>query len=293
MQKIVPFLWFENSAEEAVNFYISVFKNAKTGKIMRYGDVGPGLKGTVMSAEFQIEGQDFIALNGGPYFTYSPAVSLFVNCRTSEELDELWNSLSEGGKVLMELDRYPFGERYGWFFDRFGVPWQLNLSFSTQKIMPFLMFTGEQQGKAEEAINFYTSIFKNSNIAEIEHCGKGGNGPEGIIKRATFSLEGQEFMAIDSNQEHSFPFKQAISFFVNCETQDEVDELWEKLSDGGEKIQCGWLADKFGMPWQIVPTILGKMLSDEVTEKSNRVMEAMLKMNKIDIETLKRAYDQG
>jgi predicted 3-demethylubiquinone-9 3-methyltransferase (glyoxalase superfamily) len=156
MQKIIPFLWFDNNAEEAMNFYLSIFKNSKIGSVTRYGDAGPGPKGTVMSATFQLNGQDFIALNGGPHFTFSPA----------------------------------------------------------------------------------------------------------------------------------------ISFFVNCETQQEVDELWEKLSAGGERQQCGWLKDKYGLSWQIIPSALGEMLQDKDTAKAQRVMEAMLKMNKIEIKALQHARDQ-
>lgn len=153
-----------------------------------------------------------------------------------------------------------------------------------QKITPFLWF----DGKAEEAMNFYTSIFKNSKIGSISHYGEEGPGPKGTVMSATFQLEGREFIALNGGPQ--FTFSPAISFFVNCETQEEVDELWEKLSEGGEKIRCGWLRDKFGLSWQIIPTALGEMLQDEDPEKSSRVMQAMLQMDKIEIKDLKRAY---
>lgn len=153
-----------------------------------------------------------------------------------------------------------------------------------QKITPFLWF----DGKAEEAMNFYTSIFKNSKIGGISHYREEGPGPKGTVMSVTFQLEGQEFIALNGGPQ--FTFSPAISFFVNCETQEEVDELWEKLSDGGEKIRCGWLRDKFGLSWQIIPTALGEMLQDEDPEKSSRVMQAMLQMDKIEIKDLKRAY---
>jgi predicted 3-demethylubiquinone-9 3-methyltransferase (glyoxalase superfamily) len=156
-----------------------------------------------------------------------------------------------------------------------------------QKITPFLWF----DGKAEEAMNFYTSIFKNSKIGSVTRYGEEGPGPKGTVMTATFQLAGQEFMALNGGPQ--FTFSPAISFFVNCETQEEVDELWEKLSEGGEKNRCGWLTDRFGVSWQIVPSALGVMLRDKDAAKSRRVMRAMLQMDKIDIERLRRAYDQG
>ncbi len=155
-----------------------------------------------------------------------------------------------------------------------------------QKITPFLWF----DGKAEEAMNFYVSIFKNSKTGRITRYGEGGLGPKGTVMSATFQLDGQEFMALNGGP--LFTFSPAISFFVNCKTQEEVDELWEKLSEGGEKHQCGWLKDKYGVSWQIIPSALGEMLSDTDTEKSKRVMKAMLQIHKIDIKSLKQAYEQ-
>jgi predicted 3-demethylubiquinone-9 3-methyltransferase (glyoxalase superfamily) len=189
----------------------------------------------------------------------------------------------------MDLQKYPFSEKFGWVEDKFGLTWQLNLAKRAQKITPFLLYVG-QQGQAEEAMRFYTSVFRNSGISTIARFGKGEPGAEGTVKHAVFSLEGQEFMAMDGGMGHAFGFTEAISLFVNCETQKEVDELWEKFTAEGTKIQCGWLKDKFGVTWQIIPTDLGRMLGDKDPEKSKRVMNAMLKMDKLDIATLKRAY---
>jgi predicted 3-demethylubiquinone-9 3-methyltransferase (glyoxalase superfamily) len=155
-----------------------------------------------------------------------------------------------------------------------------------QKITPFLWFDSQ----AEEAVNFYTSIFKNSKILHVARYGEVGPGPNGSVMTVAFQLDGQEFLALNGGP--YFKFNEAISFVVNCETQKEVDELWEKLSEGGEKVQCGWLKDKYGVSWQIVPSILGKMLTDPDPAKSQRVMKAMLQMKKIDIEGLKKAYDE-
>ena len=154
-----------------------------------------------------------------------------------------------------------------------------------QKITPFLWF----DGKAEEAVNFYVSIFKNSRIVSITRFGKAGPGKEGSVMSATFQLEGQEFFALNGGPQYSFT--PAISFFVNCETQAEVDELWEKLSEGGKKERCGWLKDKYGLSWQIIPSVLGKLLHDPDAAKANRVMQAMLQMDKLDINRLQQAYD--
>jgi predicted 3-demethylubiquinone-9 3-methyltransferase (glyoxalase superfamily) len=156
-----------------------------------------------------------------------------------------------------------------------------------QKITPFLWF----DGKAEEAMKFYVSIFKNSKVGSVTRYGEKGPGPKGTVMSATFQLDGQEFFALNGGP--LFTFSPAISFFVNCETQEEVDELWEKLSEGGEKQKCGWLKDKYGLSWQIIPSVLGKMLQDKDPDRSRRVMNAMLQMDKIDIETLKQAYDHG
>ena len=156
-----------------------------------------------------------------------------------------------------------------------------------QKITPFLWFNDQ----AEEAMNFYTSIFKNSKIGSISRYGEGGPGQPGSVMTANFELDGQEFMVLNGGP--LFTFTEAISFFVNCETQAEVDELWTKLTEGGEESQCGWLKDKYGLSWQIVPSVLGELLNDPDAEKAGRVMNAMLQMKKIDIAGLRAAYEQG
>ena len=156
-----------------------------------------------------------------------------------------------------------------------------------QKITPFLWF----DGNAEEAMNLYVSIFKNSKVVSVTRYGEAGPGPKGTVMSATFQLEGQQFYALNGGPQYKFT--PAISLFVSCETQKEVDELWNKLSAGGHKDRCGWLQDKYGLSWQIIPSVLGKMLGDKDPAKANRVMTAMLQMDKIDIKKLKQAYDQG
>jgi predicted 3-demethylubiquinone-9 3-methyltransferase (glyoxalase superfamily) len=155
-----------------------------------------------------------------------------------------------------------------------------------KKITPFLWF----DGKAEEAMNFYVSIFQNSKVLGVTRYGEAGPGPKGTVMTASFQLNGQEFTALNGGPQ--FTFSPAVSFVVNCETQQEVDELWEKLSAGGEQLNCGWLKDKYGLSWQVIPTVLVELLQDKDGEKSQRVMKAMLQMNKIDIKTLQHAYEQ-
>ena len=295
MQKIVPCLWFDNNAKEAVNFYSLVFKNSRVGKELRYEEEGAKVsgmpEGSVMTVDFWLREQQFVALNGGPLFKFTPAVSFLVNCNTQEEIDELWEKLSPGGKVLMEFGKYPFSEKFGWVEDRFGISWQLTLTDNAQNIAPCLMFTGKQNGKAEEAINFYVSLFENSTIGGVYRYGAGEGGEEGTIKHAIFSLNGVEFRAMDSNLKHSFTFSEAISFSVNCTSQEEIDKFWEKLSDGGEEMDCGWVKDKYGVTWQIVPSVLDKMISDKDREKVKKVMHVMLQMKKLKIDDLKKAYE--
>jgi predicted 3-demethylubiquinone-9 3-methyltransferase (glyoxalase superfamily) len=292
-QKIVPFLWFDNNAEEAVNFYTSCFENSKIESKSYYDEAAAKASGqakdTLMTASFRLNGQEFIALNGGPVFKFTPAISFFVNCKTEKGTDELWKKFSNGGTVLMELKAYPFSKKFGWIQDKFGLSWQLNFTGSEQKISPLLMFTGAQHGKAEEAMNFYTSLFKDAAIKQVFRYEAGEPGEQGKVKHATFSLAGENFMAMDSNIEHAFSFTPAVSFFVYCETQKEIDFFWEKLTQDGKEVECGWLEDKFGISWQIVPTVMFKLLNNPDHERAKRAMQAMLKMKKLDIATLERA----
>lgn len=292
-QKIVPFLWFDDNAEEAVKFYISCFKNSKAGSISRYDEASAKAsgrpEGSVLTASFQLNGQEFIALNGGPVFKFTPCISFFVDCETEEETNEIWEKLSKNGKVLMEFKTYPFSKKYGWVEDQFGLSWQLNFTGGKQKINPLLMFTGKQAGKAEEAINFYTSLFKNSEVTNIFHYGAEQKENEGNVVHARFSLDGEEFMAMDSGVEHDFTFNPAVSFFVYCDTQNEINYFWEKLTDGGKEVECGWLEDKYGVSWQIVPAKMFNLLNNPDRERAKRAMKAMMKMKKLDIKMLEEA----
>jgi predicted 3-demethylubiquinone-9 3-methyltransferase (glyoxalase superfamily) len=295
-QKITPFLWFDNQAEDVAHFYTSIFGNSKINFVTHYGAAAERAvgvkKGSIMTVAFQIEGQEFVALNGGPVFNITPTISFFVHCNSIQEIDALWVKLSEGGTVMMKLDRYPFSEKYGWIQDKFGVSWQLILPGRKQKIAPCLMFAGNQHKKAEEAINFYISVFPNSKIIQLERY-KADQGPEGAIIHSRFTLDGQEFIAMDSHQELSYNFNPAVSMVVDCETQEDIDYYWEKLSEGGDEMaqQCGWLKDKYGVSWQIVPTGWSDIMLDP--EKSEKAMEAVFQMKKIDIKTVQRAMENS
>lgn len=304
-QKITANLWFDDQAEEAAQFYTSVFKNSKMGRISRYGKEGYEIhgkpEGTVLTVEFELEGQSFTALNGGPQFKFTPAISFMVNCTEKEEVDALWEKLSEGGTVLMPLDAYPFSERYGWIQDKYGLSWQLILSDLERsdpagdkrpKFTPSLLFVGDNCGKAEEAMQHYLSIFKDSGIGNVYRYGAGQE-PDSAdsIMYADFVIGNQWFAVMDSAGEHHFTFNEATSLMVNCDNQEEVDYYWSALGEGGDdKAQvCGWLKDKYGVSWQIVPNLLAELMTDPDPSKSQNVMKAMLQMKKLDINQLKQA----
>jgi len=297
---IVPNLWFDREAEQAATFYASVLKDSHVGRVVRASKAGfeiTGLsEGTVMTVEFELAGQRFVAINGGPLFKFNPSISFMVAWATEDEVDAIWGKLFEGGSALMELGSYPFSERYGWVQDRYGLSWQVTYSGQRpiiQKITPSLMFTGDNYGKAEAAVNFYTSVFHDAGVDAISRYGKGHEPDREVaINYASFSLEGQQFAAMESALEHNFTFNEAISLMIECQTQPEIDHYWDKLtSEGGQESVCGWLKDRFGVSWQVTPAVLGQMLGDRDAAKVERVTNAFLKMRKFDIAALKRAFE--
>ena len=292
MQKISPFLWFEKDAADVASFYTSIFKDCKIKNTVILHDTPSG---TVEVVTVELLGQQFTFMAAGPLFKFTPAVSFLVACAAPEQVDLLWEKLSVGGTPLMPLDKYPFSERYGWVQDKYGVSWQLMFMGDSpikQPIIPTLMFVGTQAGKAEEAIKFYRSVFHNTAIDHILRYGKEEEpDKEGTIKHAGFTLEGYEFAAMDSAHAHNFSFNEAISFEVHCENQEEVNYYWGKLSADPRAEQCGWLKDPYGVSWQIVPTILKKMLQDSNSDKVARITRTILEMKKFDIAALQRAFD--
>jgi predicted 3-demethylubiquinone-9 3-methyltransferase (glyoxalase superfamily) len=292
MQKITTHLWFDKEAKEAAEFYTSVFENSKI-KDMTTLDNTPS--GSVDMVTIELSGQEFTLLSAGPLFKFNPSVSFLVACQTKDEVDAFWEKLSEGGAVLMELGEYPFSEKYGWTQDKYGLSWQVMFMGERkikQKITPTLMFVREVCGKAEEAINFYASLFNNAKVGEILRYGRGEEpDKEGTVKHAAFMLLGQEFAAMDSARSHNFTFNEAISLMVHCDTQEEIDYYWGKLTADPKAEQCGWLKDKYGLSWQIVPSIMDEMFKEKDEKKIARVTQAFLKMKKFDIDALKWAYE--
>ena len=299
MQKITPHLWFDTQAREAAEFYSSLYPNSAITNVTTLSGTPSGDCDVV---SFKLAGQSFMAISAGPLFRFNPSVSFQVRCSREEEVDALWERLSQGGKVLMPLDRYPFSARYGWLEDRYGLSWQLMHTAATeigQTIIPALMFVGGISGKAEAAINSYVSIFRSapggtgSEDTKAEVLARYGTGEEpdaaGTTRYARFWLRGYEFAAMDSAREHKFAFNEAVSFLVPCDTQDEIDYLWEKLSADPNAGQCGWLKDKYGLSWQIVPVTMGELLAGGDKKSIDRVTQAFLKMKKFDIAALTRA----
>jgi predicted 3-demethylubiquinone-9 3-methyltransferase (glyoxalase superfamily) len=290
MQRITPHLWYEKEAVEAAEFYSSVLPDSKVTGVSTLYNTPSGDTDIVW---FQLCGQSFQAISAGPLFKFTPAISFLVSCNSKEEVDEIWNKLSEGGKALMPLDSYPFSDRYGWTEDRYGLSWQVMLADRgvTQRITPTLMYVGDVAGKAEEAVSFYTSVFPNSKVGDIDRYGNGEEpDEEGTVRHAEFTLGGYEFAAMDSAREHNFGFNEAISIMAYCEDQNEIDRYWDALSAVPEAEQCGWLKDKFGVSWQIVPIAMDEMLADGTEEQIARVTEAFLPMKKLDLAGLQRAY---
>lgn len=281
--KIYPCLWFDGKGKEAAEFYCSAFETSQIT-----ADTG-------LVQIFELGGKKFMALNGGPMFKINPAISFFVICKTAEEADTKWKHLSEGGIVMMPMNSYPWSTKYGWCQDKYGVNWQIMLPLPSQEIskdaqssiFQSMMFTQEKSGKAEEAIAFYTAVFPGSTTDMIARYEKGEPDVEGYIKHARFSLCGETFAIMDSSGPHPFTFNEGLSFVVDCKDQEEVDYYWSKLTaDGGQESMCGWLKDKYGVSWQIAPTILGELIGSPDKEKASKAMQAMLKMKKIIIADL-------
>lgn len=291
--RIVPHVWFGSDAKEIAEFYVSVLPDSKIHSTAVLPDTPSGATTVVM---LDLCGQEFQFLSAGePLFNITPAISFLIQCASSAEVDSIYNALSVGGTPLVPLGSYPFSERFAWFADKYGLTWQVSVSDRAniiQRVIPSFMFVREQLGKAEEAVHFYTSVFPNSHIDHILHYSE-DEPPDapGTVKFASFRLGGMEFSAMDSAQPHEFTFNEAISIIVYCDTQAEIDYYWDKLSAVPEVEMCGWLKDRFGVSWQIVPSAMDRMMTDPDAEKVARVTEAFLKMKKFDLAELERAYE--
>lgn len=278
-EKITPCLWFNGQAKEAAALYCAVFANAKISAQ------------SPMVTAIDVSGQSITLLDGGPMYKPNPSISFYYICEKAEEFDRIWNAFSKDGMVMMPAGKYPWGEKYGFVSDKFGISWQLalgNIRDVGQKITPCLMFTGNQYGRAEEAITLYTSIFEKPKVDGILRFGKNElPDEEGKVKHAQIALNGQKLMLMDSARPHAFTFSEGVSLTVHCETQAEIDYYWEKLTERGEESMCGWLKDRFGVSWQILPTILSKIMSDPA--KAGKAAQAFMAMRKINIEQIVQA----
>ena len=299
MQTITPHLWYDQEAREAAGFYTTVFPNSSITNVTTLHNTPSGDCDVV---SFQVWGYAFQAISAGPLFTFNPSISFMVNFDPAQDpeaqtrIDTVWAKLVAAGKVLMPLDTYPFSERYGWVQDQYGLSWQLILTNPEGEarplIIPTLMFAGNVCGKAEEASDFYLSVFKNSRRGAIARYPAGMEPDrEGTVMFTDFKLEGQWFAAMDSARMHDFTFNEAISFIVHCDTQAEIDYYWEALSAVPEAEQCGWLKDKYGVSWQIVPTAMDALLASGDQEQVARVTAAFLSMKKFDLAALMHAAE--
>lgn len=297
MQKITPHLWFDKQARESAEFYVRIFPESKITNINTIHNTPSGDCDVV---SFHLWGHDFQSISAGPYFKLNPSISFMVNFDPSQDtqavarIDEIWNKLIEGGKILMPLMEYPFSKRYGWVEDKYGVSWQLILTNPEGEPRPTIMtsflFAEEACGKAEAATDYYISVFENAKRGALTRYGAGREpDKEGTIMFTDFMLNGQWFVAMDSAYKHGFTFNEAVSLIVHCDTQEEIDYFWSKLSAVTASEQCGWCKDQFGVSWQITPSHMDELMKGEDAAATQRKTQAMLQMKKIDIEGLKNA----
>lgn len=308
-QRIVPHLWYDREAEEAARFYASIFPESKVESVVTLEGTPSGDAHIV---SFELWGQRFEAISAGPLFKFNPSISFIVNfdpllfgedasakADARRKLDEVWGKLSQGGKALMPLDKYPFSERYGWIQDRYGLTWQLMLTDPEgdprPPIVPSLLFAGEGYGRAKEAVDFWVSVFRNSKRGISVPYESGGPGQEpnreGAVMFSDFKIENQWLAAMDGDREHGAVFNEAVSLLVLCDGQAEIDYYWEKLSAVPEAEQCGWLKDRFGVSWQVAPADMGDMLRKGTRDQIARLTQAFLPMKKFDLEALRLAYE--
>lgn len=291
MQRITPHLWFDTQAREAAELYTSVLDGSEIVAVTTLRDTPSGDADLV---SFTLAGQPFMAISAGPLFRFNPSVSFRVDCESDHEVDTLWRRLGEGGEVLMPLGAYPFSRRYGWLQDRYGLSWQVMHSGGrevTQKIVPTLMFSAPVCGRAEEAISLYTSVFGGSVVGDVMRYGSGEEpDTEGTVRYAAFTLDGMQLAAMDSARSHGFTFNEAISLMVLCDTQEEIDHYWERLSAVPEAEECGWLKDRYGLSWQVAPRAMQEMLQRADEQQMARLTRTFLGMKKFDLAQLEEAY---
>jgi predicted 3-demethylubiquinone-9 3-methyltransferase (glyoxalase superfamily) len=287
---MIPYLWFTDTAIEAVEFYTNLFPNSSITGRMPLGD---GSKGTMEVVTFNLMGLPYMAISGGPQFNITPAISLFVYCESESEINRIYSALMDGGVAFMELSAYPWSHRYAWVQDKFGVSWQLDVEAinNAQKIVPTLMFSNENRSKVSEASIFYRSIFPNSTaLMEASYEQMTGLGGDDLIF-AQVKLDEYIINLMSNDEEGGFEFSEGLSLMVYCDDQASIDHYWNTLCEGGEQQMCGWLKDKYGVSWQIIPRALDRMMADPDPTKTARVHEVILKSRKLDIDELTAAFN--
>ena len=293
MQKIIPNLWCNGTAEEASAFYASVLPDTTGGVTARYPATGlpdfqKEMAGKALTAQISVDGYDIVLINAGDEFTPNESISFMLNFDPSRDpgagdaLDRTWDGLADGGTVVRELGEYPFSPGYGWIRDRYGVTWQLILTNPDGDprpfVMPSLLFCGAAQNKAKAFIRKYTALFDDSSMGMVvDYTTAAGPVRADSVMFGDFTLFGQWFTAMDSLDEQDFTFDCGVSLQVNCDDQDEIDRLWDAMSAVPEAEQCGWLADEFGVAWQIVPVNMGEYMTGP------DAYQAMMGMKKIII----------
>jgi predicted 3-demethylubiquinone-9 3-methyltransferase (glyoxalase superfamily) len=273
-----PCLWFDGKALEAAEFYCSVFKDSKI------------ISRNPMVNEWEIMGMKIMGLNGGPMFKITPGISFFINLSSEAEINRIYNDLIEGGSALMPLGKYDWAPLYGWLKDKYGMTWQLSTG-AADSIKLSLLFTDTVLGKATEATDLYITLFENSqSIFKAPY--PADNPFAGYLMYSEFNLAGRAFAAMDGPGGHAFAFNEGVSLVVTCDTQPEIDHIWNNLTaNGGSESQCGWLKDHYGVSWQIIPKILSEKMNAGDAMRSGQMMQALMGMKKLDIAALAAAYD--
>lgn len=278
-----PCVWFNNNGSEAAKFYAGIFPNSSVTE-----DTG-------LVQMLSLNGQNLLLLNAGPNFKPNASISFLIANTDEKETERLYNTLVEGGQVMMPLDSYPFSKKYGWVMDKYGVTWQLftgDNDGTDQYFTPTMMFVNRQNGRAKEAMEFYTKLFPGSKIEGVMEYPEGGTDKPGNVMHAQFNISGYVMAAMDSSMAHQFDFNEGISITVLTNNQEETDYYWNNMTkDGGEESMCGWLKDKFGVSWQITPAMLPKLINHPDKDKAQKAMQAMMKMKKIVIADLEKAVE--